>query len=292
MLEEMYQKINQCKKNGWNAFFLMMFIHSCFGAYLIYLAVNHEEMVLAVMMYIIVFVVTVPGLFIVMIKNTKKMNQIINDELIPYLLRQTNYEYQLTDTVFTKDEVLKSLIISRYGSFKSLNIVKAIINGINLRFSFITNFISSGQSSYDVFSGTYISFVTSRSIGGFIQLRDKGKAEKNKKLGIEMHLYKGEVAKRFSDIRFYTSNDLLAETYISDKLVKIYEELKTEYKKGFYLTLMDHELVIGIHNRKNLFKLGFNSKINDEKVEKHLSEFQKLNRVIVIASRYINENLV
>lgn len=289
MLEDIYQKISKYRKNGWSAI-IGFIIVQCVLIYLIINAMhNNDKVIFYLVIYVFISICSSIITFNVKYKNFKKINQLLNEELLPYILRQTNADFQMTDGVFTKEEVIRSLIISRYGSFKSFNIVKGIVNLIPVHFSFISNVISTGQSSYDVFSGTYIRFQTNQIVDGLIQLRDKGRAEKNKKLAVNTHQYKGDIANRFSDIRFYTSQDLLAEKYITEELVKLYLELKKEYKKGFYLAVKDKELVIGIHNRKNLFKFGFFKKVNQEFVDKLLIEFRKLDHIIYEITKYINQ---
>lgn len=292
MLEEIFQKINQYKKNNLLIFLNITFINLCFGIYLIYRGIMHQEMTLFVVSFIFLLISDILVFIIVVIQNSKKINEIINEQLMPYMLRQINYDYQLTDVKFTKDEAMKSLMISRYGSFKSLNIVKGITNDIPYRFSYVTNYVSSGQSYQDVFSGTYISFTHTKIIDGIVQLRDKGRIEKNKKSGVVTHQYKGGISDRFRDIKFFTSQDLLGETLITEDLVRLYGILKNAYKKGVYVSITKHELIVGIHNRKNLFQLGLFKKINQDRVEKYLVEFRKIDRIICETSTYIKDNLV
>ncbi|QVK17790.1 DUF3137 domain-containing protein [Mycoplasmatota bacterium] len=289
MLEEIYQKIDQYKKNGWNTIIVLLIISCMLFLLLVYRLFNAQKVTFLLLAFGSVVTASLIIAIIVIVKNSKKINKLVQEELLPYMLRQVSIDYQMTDDVFMKEEVIRSLIISRYGSFKSFKIVKGNVNHIPVRFSFIYDIVSTGQSSYDVFSGTYISFQTNQKVDGFVQLRDKGRAEKNKKLEIDTHQYKSGIANRFSDIRFFTSQDYLAEKYFTEELVKLYSEIKKEYKKGFYLTIMDKELVIGIHNRKNLFQFGFFKKLNQECIDKQLKEYHKLNHIINEITKYIND---
>ncbi len=291
MLDEIYQKVNEYKRKTWQFWIVYMIITVLMALFFVYRIINKQNNIIPLIALITFFIVGMIVCIVVNIKNTKSINRIVQEDLMPYILRQVNHEFQLTDEMFKKEDVIKSLFISRYGSFKSSHVIKGMNDNIPFKFGFITNYISAGQTYYEVFSGTYLVFTLNQSIDGFIQIRDKGRAEKNKKLDIDRHAYKGEIANRFSDFKFFTSQDLLAETYITPDLVKLYAEIKKEFKKGFYLSIVNNKLVVGIHDRKNLVAFSFIKKMNNEWVEERIVKLRKMNHIIRKITHYIHENL-
>ncbi len=291
MIEEIYQKINTFKENSLHTFIFASIINCLFIFYLIYRAILNQTMVIVVIIFIVVFLLDSLWYFSRMFSNSKQINIILLEQLIPYMLNQVNYEFQLSNEKFLKEDTIKSLFISKYGSFSSYQIVKGTINHIPIRFSYVTSIISNGKSSYDVFSGTYLSFKLQKKYDGIIQLRDKGRIEKNKKLDLVCHPFIGEIVNKYPNIHCFTNHDRLAVQLMSENLFALYDEIKKETKKGLYLSIFEDELVIGIHDRNNLFRFPALKKINSELYDKKISLFNKIYRVIDVTAQYINDNL-
>lgn len=82
---------------------------------------------------------------------------------------------------------------------------------------------------------------------------------------------------QYPNTNVYINQVLLADDFIN-KPLNLYEMIK----KGFYMSIIDNEIVIGIHNRKNYLNFGYLLKVNQEKIDQKREELSKLGRLIIM----------
>lgn len=288
MLEDIFQRINSYRKKNLRLLLLFSFFNTALIVFFIYQVANNQRTTALTLAIFITIALDYLLLLVIVLVNYNKARKIQQNEITPYLIRNVNNNWKLTEDVFKKEEELNSLIINRYGSFKSLKIVRGMEQDIPFSFGYVTNVVSAGQTSNDVFSGTYFSFQLPMKYSGIIQLRDRGRPSKYKRLNLVCIKYDSKVTEPFKEIKCYTNNSLLADKLITYEFIQFYLGLKRDFKKGFYLSLIDNKLVIGIHNRKNYLSFSMFEKINQENFNQKVEQLRKLEVLIRKTCQLIN----
>lgn len=281
MLDNIIGELNNYRKKALIFLLGTLVINILILGYLIFVNKNHLYIVIGSVSLVIIDNIF---LLIVLISIYKKSVKEQQEELFPLLLKDVNFNWYLDITKFVKEETLCSLFIERYGTFSSSKKITGKLNNIDYEFGFISNVISTGQSASDVFIGTYIKLSLEDEHNGIIQIRDKGRPTKTKDLKLKK--FENQLTLNNTELKFYTNNEDMANKLLTNDLISLYMDIKRNYKKGIYLTIVDDKFIIGIHNRKNILKFSLFKKLDFNLINERKKALRSIYKIIEKTSNY------
>ena len=256
-----------------------------------YLTISDQINLILMVTLISVVLLFLVILLISMIKTHKEVKIFTKEILLPELIRQINSDLLVQNKLFIKDEALDSYFIHKSGSFKSTNI---IADSKQSEFAFVSNYISNGQSPQEIFSGTYLSLKLANHYDDMVQIRIKGKPNKNKQNYLTIKKITNdwtEQINQYEQLSFFASNEQKFTELVTNDMVSLFKELNDLLPKGkIIMTIYKNKCIIGVHDRYNYNSHALFKQFSEQSLKGKVNHLTMINTIINKTKAYINKN--